>query len=271
MDNVQIVTGPPVRAMSKEKAEQALRSHAMFPKSASVAIEDVNGTWVAAIALPKEGWQVQAGPAFEESDGKNDGEDSGGESDSKPPSDSGESGPPSGEDGPPGLDGEGGDKPKKPSVEESVLHLTDIVTQIATALGLPVGGGAGPVPGMDAGPPAPPPGPPGGPPGGPPAGGPPGGKQHMVHERALKPGEAQPGTTPLGAPAFASVREDHPWREMPGQFASFTVEENIGDEPTQTVSDELRSLASEIGYNVRQFRVEGEGTQRVARALISNR
>jgi hypothetical protein len=265
MDTVQIVTGPPVQAMSKEKAEAALRSHALFPKQASVTLEDVNGTWVAAIALPGK----TAAPAFEESDGKNDGEESGG---SKPPSDSGESdGPPSGDEGPPGLGDEGGDKPKKPSVEEAVGHLTDIVTQIATALGLPVGGGAGPVPGMDAGPPAPPPGPPGGPPAGPPAGGPPGGKQHMVHERALKPGEAQPGTTPLGAPAFASVREDHPWREMPGHFATFTVEETIGEEPTQSVANELRSLASEIGYNVRQFRVEGEGNQRIARALISNR
>ena len=54
-------------------------------------------------------------------------------------------------------------------------------------------------------------------------------------------------------------------------FATFTVEENIGGESTQEVSNELRSLASEIGYNVRQFRVEGEGNQRIAKALISNR
>jgi len=182
METVQIVTGPPVQAMSREAAVKALRAHPLFPKTAKVTVDDVNGTWVAAVALPEKGWKVQGGPppAFEESDGKNDGEESGGD---KPPTDSGEGdGPPPGEEGPPSPDGEGGEHAKKPSVEESVLHLTDIVSQIATALGLPVGGGVGPVPGMDAGPPAPPPGPPGGPPPGPPA--PPGGKQHMVHERA---------------------------------------------------------------------------------------
>jgi hypothetical protein len=105
------------------------------------------------------------------------------------------------------------------SVEHQLAQLTDMLTKITDALGL--SDPSGMVPGMDDGA-VPPPGGPEGPPGlgGPPGAGPdkPGvgsdNKMHTVHERSLKPGEAPPGTTPVGAPAFASVKVDnnHPWK-----------------------------------------------------------
>jgi hypothetical protein len=53
-----------------------------------------------------------------------------------------------------------------------------------------------------------PPGGPGEPPPGPPGtGGPPGGPhvQEVIHKRVLKPGEAAPGTLPVGAPSLGHI------------------------------------------------------------------
>lgn len=274
--DLTIAIGPTTSSVTKEEAEAGLRQHQGLPKNASVALDEVGGRWVAAVGVPKEDTtKVAAPPAFLEGGGDEaPSEEAPAPESEGPPSDESES-----EDKPkPEGDGEdkgkdkGDGEGKKPSVEQSVQALTDLVTQIATALGIAPAPDANPVPGLDGGPPTSPDGlPPA--PAGPPHGADglgPDGKSHTVHERALKPGESQPGTTPVGAPAFASLREDHPWKKVAGELATFTVEDAVGDTPTNEVYSELSELATEAGYNVRQFRVNEVDGQRVAKALISS-
>jgi hypothetical protein len=152
-----------------------------------------------------------------------------------------------------------------------------ILQQICDALGIPVDptGGLGGDPTGAGGPPGPPAGPPGPPgAGGPPGGGPlgPGGHPMEVvrHERVTKPGETPPGGTPVGAPAFASVRQDHPWAHLAGKVASFEVADKIGDAPLGQIKNELSSLASEINYRVARLREDKDDDgNRVAAAVIT--
>ena len=260
--DVQIIQGPPTARISKAQAEEALRKHPAFPKNASYTIDELEGRWIAAISSVKQA----APPAFAE----------GGDEPAGPPSD--EAAP----DGPPADDGagadsaEGEDKPSKEEGEEKgdkepkgeagelkqVLHM---LTTLMDALGLsPQGPEDSPVPGPDA--PVAPPGP--GPEGLEPGVGA-DNKTHTVHERALKPGEAPPGTTPIGSPSFASV-QDHPWADVLGKKRSFTVQEEIGTQDISTVAHELSALCAGTGYEVKQLR-EGtaDGNKRVARAIIA--
>jgi hypothetical protein len=70
----------------------------------------------------------------------------------------------------------------------------------------------------------------------------------------MKPGETPPGGTPLGAPAFASVKEQHPWGHMIDKQAAFTVRETLGSsEPITQVHDELQALAKSGGFKVARF------------------
>lgn len=116
----------------------------------------------------------------------------------------------------------------------------------------------------------------------------------MMRARPLKPGEApnSPGVTPVGAPAFASVAEDHPWKPMIGKVATFEakspVSEDDSDEKLISRSvTELNELAGNVwdektsswvpgpnatGYKVGQVR-EGrdDDGKRVIKALISAR
>jgi hypothetical protein len=86
----------------------------------------------------------------------------------------------------------------------------------------------------------------------------------------LKPGEAPPGSTPIGAPAFASVADDHPWKDVLGKKRTFKVDEPIGDMTLASVKAELDSLAEGTGYQVKQLiEARNESGQRVASALIS--
>lgn len=257
MSKLEIIQGPLSSKMSKEEAERALTSNPAFVKGSSYTIDNVEGRWVAAIA---------AGPPFgadAAEDAPEPTPDDGPPEDLKPDSDKPEPSDSDSEDKPKK------DKGEKKGLEAEVKHLTEMLTKIVDALGLgdPTDS---PVPGDDMGPGGPddlgpPPMPPGGPEGGPDDSS----KQHIVHERALKPGEAAPGTTPIGAPAFSNVREDHPWLSMVNEAATFSVTDDIGDTPTDEVRKELQSLASEIGYNLRQFQHEVKEGHRVASALIS--
>jgi hypothetical protein len=257
---VRIIRGPRTASVTKEEAQAQLVQHPQFPKGASVELDAVNGQWVAAIATPKIE-KESAPPPF------------------APPSDDEASGPPSDEapsddapsdDGPPKDEGE--DKPKseekgKGGVEHQVVQILDMLNKITEALGLTDPSSM--IPGDEAGPT----GPPGGPPIPPVPGDAPGGdgKTHTVHERALKPGEAPPGTTPVGAPSFASVQvpEDHPWTSQLRAGSKFwTVEDEIGDEPISAIARELAGLATPVGCKIEELHAHEVNGRRVASAKI---
>ena len=270
---IKIVRGPSSTRLTKEAAASELEKLPGFPEGATYSIDDIDGRWVAAVIVPKVAAPFPPGA----SDGDSD--SAGG-----PPS---PDGPPSGEEGPPSDDE--GEEPKsekkedgepssegapkeegKLSIEHQLANLTDMLTKITDALGLST-----PADGMV-------PGPDGGPPGGPNAdeGLPPSpkndndavdqqGKQHVVHERSLKPGEAPPGTTPVGAPAFASVADEHPWKDaIESSVKEFEVESPIGDAPLSAVAAELKKLAEPYGYLVTDLMPSGAGETRTASARI---
>lgn len=269
---VELIPGPSVSAMTRTAAEAGLRTHPAIRKGAAYALEQMDGRWVAAVVheaadAPFAG----GGPA--DSDEESAGPKGPISGDEEPSADDNGAGADVGPDE--GASEETGDSsegnpPKKHDSEKSELHeLKALVVQIAEALGLPADLGSSPVPGAD-GPDAPP-GPPGagGPPPGPPSlhGGP--AEQHVIHERVTKPGETPPGGTPIGAPAFASVRKDHPWAHIAGKVASFQVAEPIGDTPMHKIAEELGTLASEIGYGYSLQETTDEHGQRMAVALIT--
>ena len=231
MAKVSIIPGPLTSKVSKEDAEDKLTNNPRFPKDSSYTLDEVEGRWVAAIV---------------EADGP-----------PPPPLDTPEdfaSLDDTPEETPEKPKDEKEDKDKDKSIEDKVEHLTDLLTKVVDALGL---GDKPEKPAEDA----------------PPSPDSPEDdahhKDHLIHERALKPGEAPPGTTPVGAPAFSNVREDHPWKNVAGQAATFTVEDEVGNTPLSEVQGELKALASEIGYTVKQVRhSEDNGTYKVA-ALIS--
>lgn len=257
--------GPLTSKVSRAEAEAKLKRNPNFPKEAEFELWEQGGRWLAA-------WH-EAGPPFgapadtdEEAPGpKSEGPD---DTAPEPPDAEGEKGPEDDPEGPEGDEGppkEKKDKGEKGGDVKLDHEIFDLVQQIAVALGIAGGGPEdSPVPGDDAAPP--PPAPPG-----PPHGGPEGPDQEIKHERALKPGEAPPGTTPVGAPAFSSVADDHPWKKVIGKTASFSVEERIsGDTTMASVDAELRRLAHGTGFKVKQI-VEGvdDDGHRVAKALIS--
>jgi hypothetical protein len=263
---VRIITGPPSARVTKEAAAKKLAEHPQFPEGAAYELEDVDGRWIAAIASEK----VAEFPPAKGEEGPP----------AEAPEPPAEDGPPT-EDGPPVDDGEGEDKPKEDKGEKGdekgkggeLAKIEHLLTTLLTALGLdPAGADGSPVPGPDADFPGGPEGGPEGLDGGAPTGPPAPGhddKTHTVHERALKPGEAPPGSTPVGAPAFASVADDHPWKGVLGKKRTFKVEEEIGDQPLSSVQAELSQLADGTGYSVAQLTEAQQDGRRVARALIS--
>lgn len=266
--SVELIPGPSTSEMTRTAAESGLLHHPAVRSGAAYALEQLNGQWVAAIVHeaadapfggggPADAEEESAGP---KSEGPGDAEPS-------------EGGAPGGEGGEaPGGDSEDGSPHKKKGGElEQVMQM---IQQIAEALGVPVGLGDSAIPG--AGGPDAPPGPPGAPGGMPPQGppGPPGlhggpAEQHVVHERVTKPGETPPGGTPIGAPAFASVRSDHPWAHLAGRVASFEVSEPIGDTPMHKIAEELDHLSREIGYSYKLNESKDDKGNRVAVALIT--
>lgn len=276
MENeITIVRGPSSTRLTKEAAATELQKLPGFPEDATYHIDEIDGRWVAAVVWPK-----QAGP-FPPSDDEPAGPPTDG-----PPSEPPADGPPSAEDEgekPPKAEGEkDGDKPSsdgapkedgKLSVEHQLANLTDMLTKITDALGLstPADGmipgaddGAVPPPGLDG-----PPGPPGDvPPGGPEEASP---DKHQTirHERSMKPGEAPPGTTPVSAPSFASVQDDHPWKAaIEAGVKEFEVESPIGDTPLYSVAATLKELAEPYGLVVTDLAPSGYGTERTASARI---
>lgn len=253
---VRTIKGPPTDKVSRQEAQQKLAGIGLPEGSIVGELRDIEGLWVVSAAIPKKATP----PPFEPQE-----EAPPGDSPEGPPSDDGgEGGPPpddGGEEKPEG-DEKGDDKGK--GVEHQVAQLTHMLTTLLTALGLDPTGGGLPGPEGDVGPT--PPGP-GGPPDVDQAGG--DAKTHTVHERALKPGESPPGTTPIGSPAFASVSDEHPWVDVIGKKRTFLVESPIGDRTMSSVKDELNKLAEGTGYGLRRAKegIDKEG-RRVARALI---
>jgi hypothetical protein len=188
-----------------------------------------------------------------------------------PPADEAPDGPPVPDDSAPEEDGppkdEGEDKPKdekggEKGMEHMLSQIFDMMTKMTDALGL--SDPSGPVPGMDEGPaPDGPPAPPSGKPGVDASG-----KQHVVHERSLKPGEAPPGTTPIGSPSFAHVK-GHPWEEDIRQGAKEILLEDVqGDDSIGVIASELRGLAEPVGYRVEQITPFDRGGVRHVRAKV---
>jgi hypothetical protein len=274
-NEIVIVRGPSSTRLTKEAAATALQKLDGFPKDAEFTLEDIDGRWVAAVVKKAEFPPAAAddsAPSGPPSDGP--AEESG------PPSDEGEDKPKEDkkEDGEPSSEGAPKEEGKL-SVEHQLANLTDMLTKITDALGLSTPAD-GMVPGADDGA-VPPPGgethqkPGEGGPADPAMGTEPGvgsdNKMHTVHERSLKPGEAPPGTTPVGAPAFASVQveEDHPWKDaIESNIKEFEVESVIGDQPLSAVAHELKVLASPYGYIVTDLAPSGAGTSRTASARI---
>lgn len=246
-----IIVGPPTSKTSRKEAESKLIAHPAFPKKAEYELDEVEGRWIAAIVQ-------SAPPAFL------DGGGAGETPDGPPKPDEAPEGPPSDEipeEESPDEDKPKDDEPKgEKGLEGAIKHLVEILTPIAEALGGGLGPDASPVPGDD-GPPPPPPG----------AGPPDDGPNKIRHERSLKPGEAPPGTTPIGAPSFASVRADHPWKDILGKKKTFKLEEPISeDEKLSSINAELQSLAAETqGYKIEQLtEARSSDGQRIARALV---
>lgn len=256
---LQIVAGPPTTNTTREAAEAGLRAHPQFPKNAAVELSEVEGRWVAAIAVTaSEDLTKESAPPF------GGGADGGGEG--GPPTPDAASpdtdGPPSEDDAP-----SDDDKPKKEKggekgVEAQLHAVTEMLHTLMEALGLAPNPADSPVPGAED-PGAGPPGPPGAGDGG-------DSKNRVVHERALKPGEAQPGSTPIGAPAFASVSDDHPWKEVvASDTREFQLAEEIGDdEPMATIAKEIEQLAEGTGFRLTHLSPEAHNGKRIARARL---
>lgn len=281
--------GPEVRKVSRKEAETALRERDDIPKSAEVSVTEMDGHWVAAI-------HVAEFPPPKDGGGESDdsGESTPPKEKSIPPSDDGDNDDGSDDsDGGPSAEHERKDEEHQTREEKQNVgqgkELHEVLTLLHTlfeGLGLPLPGGLGgsPIPGEEGPPAGGPPGPNGPPPG---AGGPPSGphagpghptEQKIQHERALKPGEVPPGSTPVGAPAFASIRtkdgQPHPWAPVLGKKATFeTKPERIPESHTvEAVHRELDYLADGTGYKVKQVNITTDANgHRIARALISRR
>jgi hypothetical protein len=272
-NEIVIVRGPSSTRLTKEAAARGLQKLDGFPKDAEFTLEDIDGRWVAAVVKkaefpPSADDSAPSGPPSPDGPPSDDAEESGPPSDEKPKDDK--------EDGEPSSEGAPKEEGKL-SVEHQLANLTDMLTKITDALGLSTPAD-GMIPGADDGAVPPPgghhaPGPGEGSGEDPAMGKEPGvgsdNKMHTVHERSLKPGEAPPGTTPVGAPAFASVSDDHPWKApIESRVKEFEVESSIGEQSLSAVAAELKSLAEPYGYIVTDLAPSGAGNQRTASARI---
>jgi hypothetical protein len=276
---VQIIPGPSTSEVTRSRAEAGLKQIASRRQASTYTIDEVDGNWVGALVFetatkvsdgnPFGGGGEEEAPspdpgAGAPSAGPDDDADS---SDGPPPSDGGSDGPPS----------DGDDKGKKDKKGESgeIKQVLDALHAIADALGVPLATD-GMVPGADdgtggppGGPGGPPPGPPGlgGPAGPPPPGGPPGAAAPPGH--SMKPGMTPPGGTPVGAPAFASVRPDHPWAHVAGKLPHFRAAVQIGEQPMEQVVSSISELAREIGYQAKVRESRDDDGNRIAVALLA--
>lgn len=277
MSKLITVPGPPVASVSRPDAIEQLYNHPRFPKNAKLAdIFEENGKWTAKLKVAEF---PPGGIADDDSDdddlgvnkppkkNKNDYEGPNGDN-SDEPIDEGSDDESSDDSGAKGE----GDKKDKGGEKHEIGELLKKVDALLTALGISAPGddADSPVPGPEGGdvPDAPVPPPPGA--GAPPHGGHggPGGPPPFP-TRGLKPGEAPPGSTPVGAPAFASVK-DHPFSEFLGKVQSFEVSD-ITDKPLGQCIGEIKALVEPYNYYVHQAKatIDQDGNRRVA-ALVAD-
>lgn len=262
-----IIIGPRVAQVTREAAEEALKSNPRIPKDAEYDMQQHQGFWIAAF-VPKE-----AGPPFGGGDESEEAPSPKSESSGGGESDGGDSLPDDGG----GSDDESEDPlKKKKGGDDMLLHqIMDALSQLGMALGVPIGAGAaglGPD-GLDAGPAgpggppgagAPPPPPHAGPAGPPGHGGPPGAgappmPQKIMHEKA---GPPPPST-------FASVDPRHPWANMVGQVSHFTVASEIGSDSLESVEHELQTIANAGNFKIARFTpLRGQQGERAVEAVI---
>lgn len=240
--SIKIITGPKTSKVSKDEAIEALKSNPNFPKEASFSVEDVEGRWVAA-------FEAAAPPDFEVEEVSVD-EDTLDDS-SSDDSDDSDGFSIDSEDGPESEDSEDSET----SQLDAIKNTLDSICQ---ALGVdPESGGVDgldDIPGIaeEAPPEAAP-----------------NEAQRIIHEKSMGPGDVPPGGTPLGAPAFASVSDDNPWKKAAiDGVEEFPVKEKIGSTPLNSVRQELKQYAEEIGYRVAQLDVSSTDGIRVASAII---
>lgn len=247
--------------LTQEEALTSLQSHPNYRAGSKVAsIRRRGDRWVADILEPKTagpfppsgGGDEESGPPSDEAPSDDAPEkDEGGDEESSPDEGGG--------DDPLGLGGdEGGDEEgAKPDAETQILHT---LQQILHALqgGPPTGGMGGPDelgPGA-AGPGGPPPhAGPGRPPGPPGAGAGAGPAPHAG--RPMRPGEAPPGSTPVGAPAFASLQAKV--AAVAGKKRSFKITAPPHMSNISQVVSAVNAAANPHGYKVEQVRrIDGQ-------------
>lgn len=238
--------------LTQEEALTSLQSHPQYRAGTKIAsIRRRGDHWVADLLEPKTAEFPPSGDEGGESEeSAPPSDDEGGSDESKDSEDSGSDSPESGDD-PLGLGGdEGGEGEGGGDTEGQILHT---LQQILHALqgGPPMGGMGGPDdlgPGLDAGGPPPHAGP-GRPPKAPGAGAPPMGGGAG---RPMKPGEAPPGSTPVGAPAFASLQAKV--AAVAGVKRSFKITAPPHMSNVSEVVASVNAAAIPYGYKVEQVR-----------------
>lgn len=281
MPNLTKVVGPPVGAVKRSEAIDALYDHPRFPKNARLHdIEEVDGKWVATLKLAEF---PPGGIADDDSDdpeldskkppkkNKNDFEGPNGDNSDEPI----DEGPDSDKsDDSDSSDSDKSDKGDSKGEKGEIADLKATVDAIANFLGIPVPGAEAdsPIPGPDGldspdGPPGPPPPGAGAPPHG--HGGPPG-AGGSVPPRAMHPGDAPPGSTPVGAPAFASTKPENPFPEHIGRQKAFEISD-ITNKPLGECIREIKSMVEPHGYYIHQCKASHaeDGNRRVA-ALVAD-
>lgn len=251
---IEKVVGPRVSSVERSAALEQLQTHPEFPKGAILSdFKEVSGHWEAELKIPAK----EAAPAF---------------MDDAPPSDSA----PTDEAPEPDMpkdDSDSGEKKDGDKKDDKVTldSIMDLVKEIATTVGVPTGDTASPpaddladaLKDLPATPDAPTDAPKGSSDLGP--------SGHRQPTK-LKPGEVLPNQTPIGAPAFSSTQtipEEHPWKDVIGKVATFTVSEET-DTSIRETKRILDELGEPYGYKAKQM-VESHDDKgnRVVRALIS--
>lgn len=237
--------------LSEAEALKQLYEHPQFPKGAKVKkVEKVGNKWQATLQVP--GNAKQAAPPPFPPDG--------------PPSKDGplgDDGPPSDDDSPFPEDEEKDDSSEDEGEDKVDLDkLFDLVKQIADTVGVKSeGDDKSPLEdALEDGPPPPPHGPPVG--GTPPPKAPPKGP--------MRPGMAPPGTTPVGAPSFASTNGNGVPPVVGANIPVFNVSE-FTDAPLKECSAQVEALYAPHGYRVAKAKEETVDGKRRVRIQVSKR
>lgn len=230
---IEKVLGPRTASVAYHVAVKQLMDHPEYPKEASIkSFADVDGQWVAELKVPVK---KKAAPAFMDEESP---------AESSPMDEA-------------MLDAPDEPKDDKSDKKPDLSEIMDLVKDIAKAVGVSSGDdepsdelkdALEDIPPADAPPPP-------------------------KHEPSkLKPGEVLPSQTPVGAPAFShttAVPEQHPWKDVIGKVASFTVSETT-DMTLKEIKNELDALGKPFGYEAKQMTEDTDGSgARIARALMT--